>query len=568
MGRGPRSDNTTDERLSAQTRNGSGSGSGSRSAAGSRAMASPLAKETYATYQKHLAAPLSRVQQIMREGGEMNERGMVAAWRKLYADPRYSRPVGTGRKATPAWTNLQIEMCRVAKMATDVIREESLTDPKHPVRRMLEDVQTNFVMANDGFLRTTFVHKHGSSNLLEGESDAEAREIVLNQARAGMAYGMARFDPNKENRANPLSYTANWARAFVTRNQQKTGRTINFRSGERDRRAVAIAVRDIENEGRSVSVAEIASRTRLDSSDVLELLPHTQNIGHLDAPVRGAEDESLTMGALVADQSVDIAGAMMDRSTYDAINAAAEEIANPYHRAVLEMLSGLGGRERAGQSDLFDGVFVDQDGNQFSARQSIRRAEHRLGPNGEEIVKPRAQSELSRALREGRMRFIPGTPEAAELVRIVEEMTGTPWAPTSGSVQDAKMRAEEALIENPKVSRYREALRYRGDNIIENSGMALDELREALVSLDVVTASEAARLRTGSLSAAQQGGDVRDRKGSARILGEKHGLIVPSTGRFTAKAQAIIARNRQQAENAVVEDEMTSDDYADLMSSV
>jgi hypothetical protein len=154
--------------------------------------------------------------------------------------------------------------------------------------------------------------------------------------------------------------------------------------------------------------------------------------------------------------------------------------------------------------------------------------------------------------------FEPGTPEARELF----EAFGTP--PTSGNIQYALNRARKEMAS--ELSWMRADFRYRGDNELEQSDMAQEEVRRALVAMQaktaegkVITAAEARKLK---VSRPGRDGQVRQ-KGPLRVAAEQYGLV---DDRGRVRLDRVPAAVGPAATPARRDEELTSDDFADLMS--
>jgi hypothetical protein len=458
------------------------------------------------------------------------ERALVSAWRRVYELSKHSKQTGTRRRPTPLWHSRQADLCDIARIAYSIEQEQPNTKAAHIASRLREEAETAFAFSNQGYLRKEFGLKFGHSGTFESEDRQSANAIIMQEAREGLFDGMRRYDRHHHKGANALTYCANWARQRVFKALDRDSRLMPYKNAEPLRRRIMEAMRSLEDSSAPLDVAVIAEKAQTDIATVLRLLPNSGHVGRLDAPVREAssDGETMTIGTVIADESVNLADIAEHAALREAVARAVAEIEDPMQRTVIEMLWGLDGREVCRQSALFDGVYVDRNGDQFSAKSAIATAPHRLR-NGRQVVRLRAQSRLSQALRAGEVEFVAGTPQAAELVRVAHSMGRRPWAPSSGSVQDALKRAETHVRQSAHLAPWVAGLRYRGDNEIEHSDSALTDVRDALVALGVCDSREAERLKAGKAS--------RDQltKGSARLLGEKHGLIDPDTGRLTSR---------------------------------
>lgn len=396
-------------------------------------------------------------------------------------------------------------------------------------RQVNDRARELFILCHTGFIEQTIsrqVHQ------LRAEDAQHAREVLRQEAWRGLNKGIDRYDFSEK--ANPLTYTKNWMRAEISdaieREGGEAGVRLKSKSNNLGKKVEALA-KEIENEGRQVTIAELAERLKASPDRIAEVLPHAH--GHavrLDAPVKTDDGASSTMGSLIIDPSQQVEEPVLDADVRERVRQAVADIERPFHRRVLELYYGLSDGTTVEQKDLFDGVYRDKRGRAYSAESSVIADRQR---RGEKVIK-KSQRELNELYKAGKLSFEPGTAEAHELARVqmpdydpnapfekaLTIETGIP--PTSGTIQEAKRIAEEEMRSNPILSGIQP--RYRGDDELENSETAREQVRNALRRKGVIDADEERKLMAGR---AQSGG-----KSKLRLLAEEHGLVDKTSGRL------------------------------------
>jgi DNA-directed RNA polymerase specialized sigma subunit len=395
----------------------------------------------------------------------------------------------------------------------------------HLAKQLDQRARETFILCHTGFIEQTIArHVHQ----FDAESPEHALQVLRQAAWTGLDHGIDRYDFDHE--AKPLTYMRNWIRAEISETTKREGRLVGLKSAHDLGKRLQALSKQIENEGRPVTIAELAERSGESVERVAEVLPYaTGSVVRLDAPVPGYESEE-TIGALTVDERQDAERSVLDEDTRAKVREAVADIGSPLHRRVIELFYGLADNETVEQKDLFDGVYRDSRNRAFSAEPSViadRKA------RGEQVTQ-RSQKELNKLYRQGKLSFEPGTPEAHELARISSEnydpgqrferlityKTGMP--PTSGTIQEAKRQAEEKMRSHPALAEL--APRYRGENELENSEEARRQVRQALLRLKAISADDESKLKAGR---APSGG-----KSPLRELAEEHALVDPQSGRL------------------------------------
>jgi DNA-directed RNA polymerase specialized sigma subunit len=455
---------------------------------------------------------------------------------------------------------LRTGLSRQDLMAAGTPRQRALL---HDAQSLNQAAREPFLLCHTGFVNQMigrYVHQ------FDGEPTEDARLILKQAARVGLNKGIDKYDPSVP--AKPLTYCKNWIRAEISAVTESEGRLIRLKSKAHDLgKRVQATAKDIKSEGRQPTVDEIATQLNEPTDKVAEVLDYvTQHTVRFDAPVSSQGEGETTVGALTADNHQDIESPAFDADMHQAIRAAVSEIDSAYQRRIIELCYGLVENETAEQKDLFDGVYRDGNGQAYSAEQSVitERGKHN------ETVEKRSQKDLNDRFSKGLLVFEPGTAEAHELARlqksehydpesydpdapfatVITRETGVP--PTSGTVQEAKKKAEKLMRSHASLQGLRP--RYRGINELENSHAARQEVRLALVKLGAVSWSDAAKLRAGKDT--QQGLGT---KGPLRLLAEQYQLVDHDSGRM--KLDRLFELLDAPAEEA-------SDDFAALMSEV
>jgi hypothetical protein len=363
------------------------------------------------------------------------------------------------------------------------------------------------------------------AHLLKGESTEEARAVLRQEAWAGIDRGIDHYQFDAG--ANPLTYfrqgqIRNFLSKAIEREGGEAGIRLKARANELGKR-VDEEARKIEEENRPVTVVELAERLEEPAEKIAEVLPLVQNRAiRMDAPVKSDGISKMSFSDLLVDDSVDVEQQVIDSDASRRVQMAIGEIDSPLQRRLLEMTYGLDG-ERVEQKDVFDGVYLDANGQAYSAEGTIisdRRA------RGIKVQKLR-QSEINRRFKSGELKFEPGTKEAYELSRIsngdfdpgeryaqyITAETGIP--PTSGTVYEAKRRAEQQLRSSTHLKDIVDP--YRGDDQLEHSESARHLVRQELARRGIISSAEDKDL---TATRARHGG-----KSKLRQLAEKHGLV-------------------------------------------
>lgn len=397
-----------------------------------------------------------------------------------------------------------------------------------------EDARALTMLIHNGFVQQQVV-RH--TRQFDGEPQESAKEILRQAARLGVDKGIDRYDPAHS--GAPLTYLKNWIRAEMNDTIRTEGRLIRIKAKADDlAKKVEQEAKKISSEGRTPTATEIADRLKAPVAKVVEVLPFvTGTPARLDAPVSTHVDSDETVGSvLVADR--DEIASLIEEDTSEKLRVAINDIPSPFRRRVVELCYGLTRGEAAPQKDLFAGVYVDGDGKQYSAEPSVLSDYRGRG----EQIEPRSQKDLNQGFKNGELVFRPDTPEAMELARVslegydpdvpyiereITHLTGVP--PTSGTVQEAKRRAEEELSHHAALRGMRP--QYRGEDELENSLKARQKVRQALVVMGVydnMLKAERVKARTQHARSS----DSKRQVANLRADAQDHGLVDPDTGRL------------------------------------
>ena len=281
--------------------------------------------------------------------------------------------------------------------------------------------------------------------------------------------------------------------------------------------------------------------------DIIRWVTHSYI--RLDAPI-ATKDGEIEVASSVADPHSDVEGEVMDTALIDALVSALDSLP-PYERRLVELYYGVGREVTSGpiqQKDIYDGVYVDDQGIEHSAEQSViadRRslaAKRRggVGTSGNPDEKPlkirtALQRELNERYERGELLFRPNTAEAKELF----ELSGVP--PTSATVQETLSRVYEKLA--PQLPELHEETISRGNHVLEHSEQACKLVRQTLrrqaqaaggilltpgYGTGKLTLEEIDNLKPGKPAKSGIG-----RKGALRRVSEIAGLVDITTGRLT-----------------------------------
>ena len=434
--------------------------------------------------------------------------------------------------------NEQRRMIKAAQDAGKVLAElEGREDAeanrlRHEAESLRAAAREMFVLCNFGAL-TKAVRAQASQ--LDSEHGGDAIEMLRQEGFIeAMTKAIDRYDFSRP--VKPLTYAQNWIRAAISRAAEE-GRLVRLKSkahrlGQRVEQQIK---RVQDSEGREPTVEELAKALGTSEEKIREVLPFAEGrFVRLDKAASTDEGDGDTIGNFIVDADQQIEESVIDATMAGQVLQAVDELESPLHRRMLQMLYGLRGHEQVQQRTMFDGVYRDAKGNAYSAEQAIVKDR---AARGEKVTKV-SQRELNRRFAAGELTFEPGTPEAHELARIaagnydpragfeklITRETGIPL--TSGTVQDALDQAHKALRRSPRLRGL--AIRYRGDNELENSRQARRQVLAHLCAKGVIDpkqAEELDRVRTPSGA-----------KSKLRLLAEEHGLVDPNSGRINLTA--------------------------------
>ncbi len=455
------------------------------------------------------------------------------------ADKSYEQQVQAKSRALKDLTNdpvAQRELIKIAQQATEIIdRTSGSRNPDdrrayNMARQVNDRARELIILCHSGMIEKDITNR---THLLRGESLTDARAVLRQEAWAAIhkAIDTYQFDTG----ANPLTYfrqgqIRNFLSKAIEREGGEAGIRLKSKANELGKKVDEVA-NLIENEDRPATVAEIAERLGESPEKVAEVLPvaHGRAI-RMDAPLK-TDEGAMTFGQMIVDDQTDIETETISADASERIKKAISEIKSPLRRRLLEMTYGLEGDE-VEQKDVFDGVYVDAQGRAYSAEATIISDRRERGVK----VEKKAQSDLNKKFAAGELKFEPGTPEAYEIARLakgdfnpqerfekyITEETGLP--PTSGTVYEAKRRAEQEVRHSPHLRDLVEV--YRGDNELENSESARERVRQELLNRGVINDVNDNTLHS---LRSRDGGKSR-----LRQLAEQHGLV-DNRGRVTVQ---------------------------------
>lgn len=429
------------------------------------------------------------------------------------------------RKLTYA-TNDQKMLVRINQDCNAFLDQDLPEDVLAMAEKNRSRARELFILCHRGHIER-FIAAHVQR--FDSEDTESSRELLRQACDIGMQQGMDRYDFSQP--ANPLTYCSRWMQAEI-KNEAEQGRLVRLKSR---RNPLADKVerlcKEIEGEGRAVTVAELADKLGENPDTIAEVLPFARRATvRLDAPAQ-SDDPDAAIGDLIEDSRYQLESSVAGRDMDKKLHQALDSLPTRYRR-VVQVAFGIGDGARVEQKDLFDGVYVDKSGQAYSAKQSIIAERARKGQK----VKKSSQKDLNEKFSSGELGWEPGNPEAHRLAvgdtsssadfskTVITCNDGMP--PTSGTVQDTLRKGMEMLAGHPALGDL--DLRYRGEDEIENSEKASQEVREALMSIGAIKKSDLASLQ----SKRSASGD----KSKLRKLAEKHGLVDSESGRVDRQA--------------------------------
>lgn len=384
-------------------------------------------------------------------------------------------------------------------------------------------------------------------------------EDFVSAAMFGLSQVIDRFDPtvgsaptslqagdedHRRFKAAPTTLGYGRMRGELTREARSMGHGSGFNPkslGEIKRRT-QIALKELENEGvdpSQITPQMIADRTNDSVKQVIEAmgLLRVQMVrldGHVDT-----SDGAMTIGDAIADENAEFEESLLNDELRASIRAAVEEegFLSPAERFIVTKYFGLDGDTPVGEKHFFD-YTVLKDGKQYASEQAVvsdREQRHVEDPddvNGTpvELI---SQRELTAMRLEDGAVVLPGTPEAAELMRIL----GT--APTQTRIQDLKKRALGKI--GQRFEWMREDFTSRGRNAIEHSETIASAVRAELVrraeESGALADAEGNTFNAADIARMKQ--PSRGGTSELRALAEHHGIVDKETGSLDPTALKI-----------------------------
>lgn len=387
------------------------------------------------------------------------------------------------------------------------------------------------ILTNAGFVEDT-IRSHEARGL--------QAEVLRQECRLAMYDAIGRFDHT--NGASFLAFAEWRIRGAISEAIRSDSRLVRLKSRASEiADRVQRAIKDFGNQG--IELGELTPQMLADKTGdrlerVIEVLPWvTNSYVRLDGPI-ATKDGEIDVASAIADPLVDVEGEIVDENIKRALQGALGTL-SPYEQRVVELYYNLDSSQEIQQSHLFDGVYEDNLGFQYSAEQSViadrrnRIASGNPDETPDQPIMTATQKELNERYARGELIFKPGTPEARELF----ELSGVP--PTSATIQETLGKTYEKLA--PKLESLREFHTYRGDNALEHSEGACEMVREELRKLaragdgtvyvdgwGPLSLDEIDRLRPGRTAKGGIG-----RKGALRRVAELTGHVEEDSGRLT-----------------------------------
>lgn len=451
-----------------------------------------------------------------------NVRAQARALKKLAYDPE-----------------AQKDLIRIAQSSKALIGRMNDDGPDNAgiiqAQRIGERARSLIMLCHNPVVESEVMKRIG---LMKGEMTSDARDVLRQEAFAGINRGIDSYDFESE--ATPLTYfRQGQIRNFLKKAVEREGQEFGVRlKGEKTELAKEIdsyikSVKSIED--RKPSLTEISDQLGLAPETIAEVLPFVSTpVVRMDAPVK-ENDYTASIGEMMEDVSPRVDDIAVQNDVRDRVRSAVKSINSPLIRRTMEMVYGLD-CDPVKQRDLSEGVYKDKDGNLFSSERSIiskRKANN-------EDVEYVSQTVLNQQFEDDELVFVPGTPEAYELAlvgkdnfdashkferEITKEM-GMPLTP--GKVFIMRTKAEEILRADPRLQGI--AGVYRGGNEIENSGSAREKIRHELKRRGVLQSVDS---REAKAASSASGG-----KSKLRLLAEQENLL-DEDGRVIREAISI-----------------------------
>lgn len=414
-------------------------------------------------------------------------------------------------------------------------------------------------------------------------------EDYLQACRVAILTAMRKFDPNHG--ASFLTYAKQWMRAEMTALVRNTGFMIRPKANRAEvAERVKRAIKDAESRGLQATPQLVADMVGDSPEVVAEIWPIVSRpMLWIDQQIDSSDSNSGGLGDLLADPNSAIESPIIEGHFSGELRALMREKLTPAELLVVSRYWNLDEDADVNQNDLFDGVFRDPvTGKAYAIEQSVvsdRKA--RLDGNlpGGEVVTKIARSQvknggaeddpqlfvvLKDASNKERSRFQvvfePGTPEARQFLRLTGQF------PDQHVIQTTLTRAYEKL--RPSLLSIRSHYAYRGQNAIENSEVARERVRLALLRLAAGSGGkiksddgrqlgekEIAKLKYGKADA--HGAIKVESKSELRKLAEHYGLVNARDGRPTARLDQLAPMIDESAQSAAAEEER-DDELAEL----
>jgi DNA-directed RNA polymerase sigma subunit (sigma70/sigma32) len=313
------------------------------------------------------------------------------------------------------------------------------------------------VLTNYGLI-TDYIRLYAARGLEE--------QVLRREAESAVPVAIAKFDFDKG--ANFVTYLLERMRHSVGSAVRTDSRLVRLKSemgllAEKIQRAEGLLLR----EGKlptAAAIAELVSSTPERVAEVQRWLE--MSYVSLDAPI-GEEGQSFA--EVIADPTPHFSSTVAEESEHESVAAALAQLPAS-QRYLLSRIVGLDG-ECCEQKDFVRGVYVDRDGNRFTSERSVARDQ--AG-----VIK-RERAVLVRLLEQGVVAYAPLNDQTKSLYELLKA-EGATAPPSIDQVEAMLKEAKRTLRESNELQGAREALRYRGDDVIKHSAEARALIRREL----------------------------------------------------------------------------------------
>lgn len=260
---------------------------------------------------------------------------------------------------------------------------------------------------------------------------------VLRQ-RAAIALNRAIDGYDFEQGSNFLTYVRYEIQGAMMDEARRHSQPVKFSDhAAKIRERVEIALKIIDREQQRPTIENIAFWTS-DSPEQIQPVLEWMQTGFVSLDTPLGENDEETIADNIASEERGYAEIEDDSHTQtNALRGALAQLPES-EGFVVEQLFGYSGEAKQ-PIDLYQGLYLDADGNRYTSERHIETAVRGSG----ETIERRSRKELLQALRAGTVRYVASNPETERLYELLSAREGAPTPPSSDllpTLRDSALR--------------------------------------------------------------------------------------------------------------------------------